>query len=320
MSIHAAEHAVDQAPAGRSGALAWALGLNALFLVVELVGGIAFGSLALLADAGHLVADVVSLGIAVAGVVLLSRPTGVRHSFGFVRAEVLAAQTSALLLAVGGAWVIAEAVSRVSDPVAHQVNAAGLMSVALVGLVVNVASALVVHRAGGESLNMRAAMVHLATDAVGSLTALFAGALIWAFGWVWADSLASAIVAVLMLWTGVRLLLQTTHILMEGTPVGIDAESVRTAVRDVPEVVDIHHLHLWNLASDVSACSAHVVLSGTPSLRQAQQIAEQVKAHLADRFGLVHVTLELESEDPAPPSGTGETPKSTPALKEQQFT
>lgn len=113
--------------------------------------------------------------------------------------------------------------------------------VALVGLVVNVVSALVVHRAEGESLNMRAAVVHLATDAVGSVAALIAGVLIWAFGWTWADSLASMVVAVLMLWSGGRLLAQTTHILMEGTPTGLDAESVRMAIWGVPEVVDVHH-------------------------------------------------------------------------------
>jgi len=320
MSAHMPEHAVDQAPAGRTRALAWALGLNGLFLVVEFVGGVVFGSLALLADAGHLVADVVSLGIAVAGVVLLSRPTGRRHSFGFARAEVLAAQASALLLAGGGAWVIVEAVSRVSDRIVHPVNAQGLMAVALVGLVVNVASALVVHRAEGESLNMRAAVVHLATDAVGSVAALIAGALIWAFGWTWADSLASVIVAALMLWSGGRLLAQTTHILMEGTPTGIDAESVRTAVRGVPDVVDVHHLHLWNLASDVSACSAHVVLAGRPTLLQAQQTADLVRAELADRFGLIHVTLELEDLNSIQASLAGATYPQKWATKEQPFT
>jgi cobalt-zinc-cadmium efflux system protein len=320
MSAHMPEHAVDRAPAGRTRALAWALGLNGLFLVVEFVGGVVFGSLALLADAGHLVADVVSLGIAVAGVVLLSRPTGRRHSFGFARAEVLAAQASALLLAGGGVWVIVEALSRVSDPVVHPVNAQGLMAVALVGLVVNVASALVVHRAEGESLNMRAAVVHLATDAVGSVAALIAGVLIWVFGWAWADSLASVIVAALMLWSGGRLLAQTTHILMEGTPTGIDAESVRTVILEGPEVVDVHHLHLWNLASDVSACSAHVVLDGRPTLFQAQQTADLVRAELADRFGLIHVTLELEDEESGEPYLASGTPSQTSETKEQLFT
>jgi cobalt-zinc-cadmium efflux system protein len=316
MSVHMPEHAVGQAPAGRTGALAWALGLNGLFLVVEFIGGIVFGSLALLADAGHLVADVVSLGIAVAGVVLLSRPTGRRHSFGFARAEVLAAQASALLLTGGGVWVVVEAVSRVGDPAAHPVNAGGLIVVALVGLVVNVVSALVVHRAEGQSLNMRAAVVHLATDAVGSVAALIAGVLIWAFGWTWADSFASMIVAVLMLWSGGRLLAQTTHILMEGTPTGVDADEVRTAIQAVPEVVDVHHLHLWNLASDVSACSAHVVLAGRPMLFQAQQAAELVKAELADRFGLIHVTLELEDLSSIQPPLVAATSPQNTATKE----
>ena len=317
MSVHMPEHAVDPSPAGRTSALAWALGLNGLFLVVEFMGGIVFGSLALLADAGHLVADVVSLGIAVAGVVLLSRPTGRRHSFGFARAEVLAAQASALLLAGGGVWVVIEAVTRVSDPTAHPVNAGGLMVVALVGLVVNVVSAVVVHRAEGESLNMRAAVVHLATDAVGSMAALIAGVLIWAFGWTWADSLASLIVAVLMLWTGGRLLAQTTHILMEGTPTGVDADEVRAVIQAVPGVVDVHHLHLWNLASDVAACSAHVVLAGRPSLHRAQQTAELVKDELADRFGLIHVTLELEDLGSTAPSPVDATYPMNSAQKER---
>jgi len=311
---------VDQAPPGRTRALVLALGLNALFLVVELMGGIAFGSLALLADAGHMVADVLGLGIAVAGVVLLSRPLGRRHSYGFARAEVLAAQASALLLAAGGVWVIVEAASRVTDPVVHRVDPVGLMVVAFIGLVVNVASALVVHLAEGESINMRAAVLHLATDAVGSVAALVAGVLIWAFGWVWADSLASAIIAALMLWAGGRLLLQTTHILMEGTPAGMDAEDVRAVVRGVPDVSGVHHLHLWNLASDVSACSAHVVLSGRLTLLQAQKVAELVRAELADRFGLIHVTLELEDEGYGEPSLAGGTQSQTSETKEQQFT
>ena len=302
MSAHMSEHAVDQAPPGRTRALAWALGLNGLFLVVEFTGGIVFGSLALLADAGHMVADVLGLGIGVAGVVLLSRPAGRRHSYGFARAEVLAAQASALLLGAGGVWVIVEAVSRVADPIVHPVDAVGLMTVALIGLVVNVVSAVMVHHAEGESLNMRAAEVHLATDALGSVAALIAGALIWAFGWLWADSLASVVIAALMLWAGGRLLTQTTHILMEGTPAGLDADQVCAAVRTVPDVVDVHHLHLWNLASDVSACSAHVVLAGRPTLVQAQQVAALVRVELADRFGLTHVTLELEDLKSIQPS------------------
>lgn len=174
------------------------------------------------------------------------------------------------------------------------IAAVGLMVVALFGLVINVGSAVVVHRAEGESLNMRASVVHLATDAAGSLAALLAGFAIWAFGWVWADAVASLLIALLVLWAGGRLLMQSTHILMEGTPAGIDPPTVQAVIRSVPDVADVHHLHLWNLASDVTACSAHIVLAGRPTLGEAQEVAELVKAELADRFGLSNVTLELE--------------------------
>ena len=141
---------------------------------------------------------------------------------------------------------------------------------------------------------MRGSVVHLATDAAGSLAALLAGLAIWAFGWVWADAVASLLINMLVLWAGGRLLLQSTHILMEGTPVGIDPSEVQAEIRSVRDVADVHHLHLWNLASDVAACSAHVVLAGQPALSEAQLVAELIKTALADRFGLNNVTLELE--------------------------
>jgi cobalt-zinc-cadmium efflux system protein len=291
---HSFEHTPDQPRPAQRRALAWALGLNGVFLVVEVAGGLAFRSLALLADAAHMVADVVGLGIALAGVVAAARPVSQRHSFGFARAEVLAAQLSALLLLGGGIWIIGEAVGRLTTPHPEPVAALGLMVVAFLGLVANVVSAVIVHRAEGESLNMRASVVHLATDAAGSVAALLAGAAIWLFGWQWTDPVVSLGTAALVLWAAVRLLLQSTHVLMEGTPAGLDPELVRAAMLDVENVVDVHHLHLWNLASDVPACSAHVALADHPTLGQAERSADAVKSELLQRFGLAHVTLELE--------------------------
>jgi cobalt-zinc-cadmium efflux system protein len=298
---------------GQRQALVWAFGLNAVFLVVEVVAGLAFGSLALLADAAHLTADVIGLAIAMAGLVLAARPLNRGHSYGFARAEVLAAQLSALMLIGGGIWVSVEAVSRISSPSPQPVAAVGLMVVALVGIAINVISAIVVHRAEGQSLNMRGSVVHLATDAAGSFAALLAGLAIWAFGWVWADPVASLVINVLVLWAGVRLLLQSTHILMEGTPAGIDPSDVQAAMLSVPDVDDVHHLHLWNLASDVPAGSAHIVLAGQPTLSEAQQVAELVKATLVDRFGLSNVTLELEDAHLLSPS---REPGQVPTSKE----
>ena len=141
---------------------------------------------------------------------------------------------------------------------------------------------------------MRASAAHLATDAAGSLAALVAGVGIWVWGWVDADSIASLCTSALVLWAGWRLLRESTHVLMGGTPRGLDPERVRAAIRAVPGVVGVHHLHLWNLSSDVPACLAHVVLGRELSLHRAQAISAVVKASLTDRFGLTNVTLELE--------------------------
>jgi cobalt-zinc-cadmium efflux system protein len=289
---HEFEHGPDAARPGQRRALGWALGLNGALLVIEVIGGIVFGSLALLADAAHLVSDVAGLAIALGAVILTARPVSTRHSFGFARAEVLAAQVSALLLLAAGAWILLESITRLADPV--PVDGAGLAAVATIGLVINLGSALLVHHAQGESLNMRASFVHLATDAAGSLGAVLAGLLILGFGWMRADSLVSMATAVLVLGAGWGLLRDTTHVLMEGTPRGIDSAAVRDAILAVPGVIDVHHLHLWNLASDIPTLSAHLVLAAEPSLRDAQRTADDVRAALAERFALTHMTLELE--------------------------
>lgn len=307
---HAFEHGGDIARPGQRRALGWALGVNIALLVVEVIGGVIFGSLALLADAAHLVSDVAGLGIALGALILTARPVSIRHSFGFARAEVMAAQVSSLLLLAAGVWILIEGVTRLGDPV--PVQGAGLAAIATLGLVVNAGSAIVVHRAQGESLNMRASFVHLATDAAGSLGAVVAGLVIMGWGWARADSVVSIATAALVLWTGWGLLRESTHVLMEGTPRGLDPDEVTAAVAEVDGVVGVHHLHLWNLASDVPAASAHVVLSGQPTLHEAQQTADAVRAALADRFALTNVTLELEDTTVSAVERT--VPSSTPVL------
>lgn len=289
---HEFEHGSESARHDQRRALGWALGLNGALLVVEVTGGIAFGSLALIADAAHLVSDVTGLAIALGALILMARPVSIRHSFGFARAEVLAAQINALLLLVAGGWILAEAVTRFRHPV--PVEGVGLVVVASVGLLVNLGSALVVRRAAGQSLNMRVSFVHLATDAAGSLGAMTAGLLIVGWGWLRADPLVSMVTAVLVLGAAWRLLRDTTHVLMEGTPRGIDVERVRAAMLEIDGVADVHHLHMWNLASDVPALSAHVVVTGNPTLRDSQRIAEQVRGTLNDQFAFTHMTIQLE--------------------------
>jgi cobalt-zinc-cadmium efflux system protein len=283
--------------------LSWALGVNVGLLVVEAVGGLVFHSLALFADAAHLVSDVVGLGIALVALRLTARPVSARHSFGLARAEVLAAQASVLLLLGAGGWILVESLGRIRNPVI--VNGAGLTVVATVGLAVNLGSALLIRRSVGASLNMRASFVHLATDAVGSVGAIIAGLLILGWNLERADPVVSMATAILVLWAGWGLLRDTTHVLMEGSPRGLDTERMREAILAVDCVGDVHHLHLWNLASDIPALSAHVVVTGEPTLRDAQGTAHHVRTVLAEQFDITNVTLELEGPplpDPATPS------------------
>ena len=283
-------HGVGRATQRR--ALWIALGANAGFLVVEALGGLAFHSLALLADATHMVSDVAGLAIALIAQRLLDRPATAKHSYGLQRAEVLGAQANGLtLLAVAG-WIIFEAVHRIGQP--SDVAGGGLLVVATLGLAVNLGSAVLLARAQGESLNMRGAFVHMAVDAAGSVAAIAAGIAVLGWDANWVDPLMSILIAVLVVWSAWGLLRDTAQVLLEGTPRGMDPESVEAALAGSDDVDAVHHLHLWNLASDVPALSAHVVLRGEPDLHTAQAAGERLKAMLEQRFGIDHATLELE--------------------------
>ena len=276
-----------------------ALAANGGFLIAEVVGGVAFGSLALLADAAHMLSDVAGLAVALVAQRLLDRPATAKHSFGMQRAEVLGAQANGVtLLAVSG-WIVFEALRRIGEP--SDVAGGGVLVVATLGLAVNLVSALVLSRAQGSSLNMRGAFLHMVVDAAGSVAAITAGVGVLVWGADWVDPAASIVIAALVLWSAWGLLRDTAQVLLEGTPRGMDPASVEGALLAEPDVSAVHHLHLWNLASDVPALSAHVVLDGERSLHDAQASGDRLKSMLDDRFGIVHATLELECHpcDPA---------------------
>jgi cobalt-zinc-cadmium efflux system protein len=282
-------------------ALTIALVLNGVFLGAEVIGGLAFNSLALLADAAHMGSDVIGLAIALVAQAFVSRPATDRHSFGWKRAEVLAAQLNGLILLAVSGWIIVEAVQRFGA--ATDVRGGGVIVIASLGLAVNAASALVLWRAQGHSLNMRGAVLHMASDAAGSVGAIVAGiaVVVWQADQV--DSLASILIAGLVIWSAWSLLRDTTNVLLEGTPRGIDPDDVRSALAADPTVETVHHVHLWSVASDEPALSAHVVLAGEVTLHQAQERGDDLKTMLADRFGIDHATLELEChpcDAPAP--------------------
>ena len=276
------------------------LAANGGFLVAEVVGGIVFSSLALLADAAHMASDVGGLAIALIAQSLVDRPGSTRHSYGLQRAEVLGALVNGILLVATSGWIIFEAVRRFGDEV--DVEGGGLLVVATIGLAVNLGSAVLLARHRDHNLNMRGAFLHMASDAAGSVAAIAAGVAIVAWGADWVDPAASILIALLVLWSAWGLLAATVQVLLEGTPSGLDPVTISDAITAQPGIDGLHHLHVWSIASDTPALSAHLVVEGEISMHEAQQRGERVRRLLEDDFGITHATLELECHPCAEPA------------------
>ncbi|MGZ4802768.1 MAG: cation diffusion facilitator family transporter [Acidimicrobiia bacterium] len=273
-------------------ALQIALAANGVFFVVQLVAAIAFGSLALIADSAHMASDVVALALALLAQKLTTRAPSNRNTYGMLRAEVLAAQANAAALVLVSGWVVYEAIQRFSHP--QPVDGLGVLVVGVLGLGVNAGSAWVIARAGGDNLNLRGAFLHLASDAVGSIGVVIAGAVVVATGAEWIDPLISIFISVLVLIAAWSLLRDATSVLLEGVPKGLDVDAVEQALTSAEGVEAVHHLHVWSIGSETPALSAHVVLAGELTLHDAQARGNQLKTELAEHFGIEHATLELE--------------------------
>jgi cobalt-zinc-cadmium efflux system protein len=270
----------------------FALVANAAFLGVEVVGGFAFGSLALLADAAHMATDVVVLGVAYAALRLTQRPPTERHTFGFARSEVLVAQANGLLLFAGAVVVIIEAVRRFGSP--HEITASGVIVVGAIGLLVNLVSAGALFRHAHGNLNMRGAFWHLFSDAIGSIGVVVAGVGVAVFGADWLDPATSILISGLVIVAAWQLLRDASRVILEAVPSGIDVGAVRESLVTEAGVDAVHHLHVWTTGSEQVALSAHVVLGGPMSLHDAQVRAGELKRMLDARFGIQHSTLEVE--------------------------
>jgi cobalt-zinc-cadmium efflux system protein len=290
-------HGAGTAPDGASHqarvrALQIALVANGGFFVVQLVAGIAFGSLALIADSAHMASDVVALALALLAQALSTRPASSRNTYGMLRAEVLAAQANAAALVLVSGWVVFEAVQRFSNP--EPIDGLGVLIVGALGLAVNAGSAWVIARTSGNSLNLRGAFLHLASDAAGSVGVVLAGAIVLTTGAEWVDPLVSILISVLVLVAAWQLLRDATRVLLEGVPKGLDVDAVERSLQTAEGVEAVHHLHVWSIGSETPALSAHVVLAGELTLHQAQTRGDELKKGLADQFGIEHATLELE--------------------------
>jgi cobalt-zinc-cadmium efflux system protein len=310
-------HGQQQAPAGatsreRQRRVLWiALAANGLYMVVEVIGGIAFNSLALLADATHMLSDVVGLALALTAHSLAARPPTQRHTYGFQRAEVLGALANGALLVATSAWIVIEAIRRLGETV--DIDGPGMLAVATIGLVVNLMSAMLLARAAGRSLNMRGAFLHMAADAAGSVSAMSAALVIIAGGPTWTDSAASILIAVLVLWAAWSLVQSALRVLLEGAPSHLDPDSVSDAIAEVPGVGDVHHLHLWSLASDTPALSVHITLAAPADLHGAQLTADLVREMLRNEFEIDHATIEVECHECADEPGASHGQDCSPA-------
>jgi cobalt-zinc-cadmium efflux system protein len=275
--------------------LAAALVLLGGLVVAEVVFGIVADSLALLADAGHMLTDVAALGFALFAASMAARPAEGRWTYGYRRLEILAAQVNGLTLVVVGVWIVYAAIRRLLEP--EEVRAGIVVGVALAGVVVTLVATVLLSRASRESLNVRGAFLHVATDLAAFAGTALAGVLVLLTGWDRFDPLAGLVVAALMFWAAGGLLRDSTRILLEAAPRGIDPDEVGRTLVAEPEVVEVHDLHVWTVTSGFAALSAHVlVLPGA----DCHAVRRRLERSLDDRFGLTHTTLQVDHADSGP--------------------
>ena len=271
--------------------LAVVLVLTAIYMVAEAVGGWMSHSLALIADAGHMLSDVAALGLSLFAISMSRRPPTPSRSYGYHRTEILAALANAAALIAVSVWVVVEAYRRLNQP--SEVAGFMVIGIATGGLVINLAGMWVLSGGRNANLNVRGAWLHVASDALGSVGIILAGAAVAFLGWNWADPVASVLIALLVCWSAWALLKESVEVLMEGTPMGIDSGRVRDALGAVDGVRAVHDLHIWSITSGVISLSAHIAVDGS---RQDRDVLPELCTRLREGFGITHVTLQLESE------------------------
>ncbi len=276
-------------------ALTIALALIAALMAGEVVFGILAGSLALLADAGHMLTDAGALGFAVVAAALAARPARGRWTYGLGRLEILSAQANGITLGLVGVVISIAAVYRLVDP--PQVRGGVVAVVAAVGILVNLAATLVLSRASRDSLNVRGAFLHVVTDLAAFAGTAVAGLLILWTGWDRFDPLASLAVAGLMFWSCASLVRESTSVFLEGAPRGIEPDAVGRALAAEPGVVEVHDLHVWEVTSGFPALSAHVLVEPGADCHGARRRLERL---LDERFGLAHTTLQVDHGQAGP--------------------
>jgi cobalt-zinc-cadmium efflux system protein len=274
---------------GNRRALSIALAITATYTVAEVIGGLITGSLALLADAGHMLSDNFSLGLALFAFWLSAKPPTPERSFGYKRAEILAALFNGVTLVAISIWIFYEAYRRFQDP--PEILGGWMMAVAVMGLFVNVAAAVVLSRSESESLNLQGALRHIIADLLGSVGVITAALIILLTGWLYADPIISVLIGLLVLGSSWKLLKESTNILLEQAPRGIDPSEVGTKMVGVEGVEEVHDLHVWEITAGFPALAAHVLVGQDEDCHERRREIEKV---LYREFGIEHTTLQVD--------------------------
>jgi cobalt-zinc-cadmium efflux system protein len=268
------------------------LAITAVYMLAELAGGLLTGSLALVADSGHMLGDVLGLAMAVAAIRFARRPATAGKTYGFYRVEILAALVNCITLLVVAGWIILAAWQRLMAPM-PEIQAVPMLLVACGGVIVTLTGVALLRRSAEESLNARAAFLEIVGDLLGSIGAIFAALIIIATGWTPIDALISGLIGLLMLPRGVALLRSVVDVLLESTPRHLDMPRIEAAMRSVPGVESVHDLHVWSITSGFDAMSGHVRSNGRPS----QAVLHDLRMMLREQFGIEHITLQVEAAD-----------------------
>lgn len=289
MSEHSHNHVHGHQHTSR---LRLALGLTFVYMLAEAVGGWLTGSLALLADAGHMLTDVGAMILTLTAFWLAVRPASSKKTYGYYRLEILTALINGVTLVLIAFWIFYEAYTRFASP--PPVKSAEMTLIAAGGLVVNLICAWLLHSGHGHNLNMRGAWLHVIGDALGSVAAIAAGVLMYAFGWYQADPICSALIGVIIIYGSWKLIRESVNILLEGTPAHIDLVAVEEAIIKTEGVDNVHDLHIWTITSGMEALSAHVI--HRKEIKQVELLKE-LRAKLHERFGIDHLTIQMETVD-----------------------
>lgn len=273
------------------------------FMFAEAVGGLLSGSLALLADAAHMLSDSFSLFLALGAVALAARPVTAKRTFGYKRAEILAALVNGVLLVAISVWIVIEAIRRIGDP--HEVLGGWMLGIAAAGLLVNVIAARVLMRSAGDSLNVKAALRHVLADLAGSVGVILAALVILFTGWELADPVVSIVIALLVALSAWSILRDSVDVLLESAPPGLDTEEIGYAMAAHRGVAEVHDLHVWQITSGMPMLSAHVLVGSDDDCHAIRRELEEL---IDDRFGIDHTTLQVEHRADQTPIEINPTP------------